>query len=368
MTIPNDIEQSRPKPLPQNRSTKARRPIEKYAKGSDGENDDDSSNDTNCRQYDNTDLEYGQFSDGDTVGDEEPSRGYASLELEGSDEVEQPAEHVGRKRKLPRMSDSDSDSFADRATSAQVKASGELGHTALPDDACGNRYLELLDSLAENLQCIRKHRMSTFGKDGTSYFELECLLQDGAWYWIAEFDIQRYVPSAVGTLWGCGPEDWVAPKTGEKETGRQVWRRPLATDVDGVPDGLIIMGRKISPSGRTQFLMQKIGYPGQQPTWYQEDKIKKDWPYEYERYLSNGAKYRETMNEKEPQLVAIVGHRLNGEKGIRKQIQLSCQWTNGTETWEVEDDVQRKYNAAVLTYWQSDPKARSSCNVPDRRL
>ena len=159
----------------------------------------------------------------------------------------------------------------------------------------------------------------------------------------------------------------MAPKAGEKETGREAWKRPLATDVDGVPDGAFIMDRKIARSGRTQFLMQKIGYPATQPIWYQEERVKKDWPYEYEKCPLKGAEYSKSMEEKVPQLVAVVGHRLNGEEGIRKRIQLSCQWTNNTETWEIEDEVQRKYNAAVQTYWQSDPKARTSCNAPDQR-
>ncbi|TQV90508.1 hypothetical protein IF1G_10831 [Cordyceps javanica] len=31
-----------------------------------------------------------------------------------------------------------------------------------------------------------------------------------AQYCIAESDVQRSVPSAVSTFWGCGPEDWIA--------------------------------------------------------------------------------------------------------------------------------------------------------------
>ena len=189
MVIPNHLEQSTADPIPQKRLTKARRFIDKYNEGSDSENGDNSGNDTNGRQYDTAGPERGQFFEPDTVGDEKSFRNYASAELEGSDGVEQPADHDGRKRKLPENSDSGSDSFAEVAASAQIKASDELGHTALADNVCVNRYSELLASLAENLQCIRKYRTSAFYKNGHSHFELECLMRDGQWCWIAEVDI-----------------------------------------------------------------------------------------------------------------------------------------------------------------------------------
>ena len=164
MVILSHLEQSTAEPIPQKRLTKARRLIDKYNEGSDSEDGDNSGNDTNGRQYDTAGPECGQFFERDTVGGEKPFRNNASAEFEGSDGVEQPAKHNGRKRKLPEISDSDSDSFADVAASAQIKASDELGHTALADNACVNRYSEPSASLAENLQCIRKYRTSTFGR------------------------------------------------------------------------------------------------------------------------------------------------------------------------------------------------------------
>ena len=143
---------------------------------------------------------------------------------------------------------------------------------------------------------------------------------------------------------------------------------PLATDSDGVPDGLLIVGCKTSRSGQTEFSMQKVGYPAIQPTWHDEDTVKERWPREYERHQLNHADFCELMDGEESQLVAIVGHRLNGERSARKRIQLSCQWENNTETWRAEDEVQRKHNAAVLTYWQSDTKARRFCKVSDHWL
>ncbi|KJZ68891.1 hypothetical protein HIM_11713 [Hirsutella minnesotensis 3608] len=323
--------------------------------------------DTNSRQHDNADPGLGHFHEGDiTVNEEQQSEDSASPESEGSRGSERLARQAGRKRKVPNGGQSDNDGIANLDIPAQLKAPDEPDHTIL---AGGNNYLGLsIASLPEDLQCIRTYRTSAFDKDEKPCFELQCLMRDGQWYWIAESNVQRSVPSAVGTFWGCGPEDWVAPETGGRETGREVWKRPLATDGDGVPDALLIMGRKTSQSGQTEFLMQKVGYPATQPTWHDEEGVKEKWIYEYETYRSNHAEDRDLTDGEEPQLVAIVGHRLNGESGPQKRIQLSCQWANGTETWEDEDEVQRKYNAAVLTYWQSDPKARPSCKVPDQRL
>ncbi|KGQ02656.1 hypothetical protein BBAD15_g12132 [Beauveria bassiana D1-5] len=249
------------------------------------------------------------------------------------------------------------------------KPSDELKHTTLADSACGNNYPgQSLASLLADLQCIREYRKSASEKGGTPYFELECLAKDGQWYWIGESDIQRSVPSAVGTFWGCGPAEWKAPETGEGETGREVWKRPLATDGDGVPDAPLIMGRKTSRSGQTKYLMQKVGYPAAQSAWQDGETVKEKYTHEYERYQLNHTDCPERTDGEERQLSAIVGHRLNDEKGSQRRIQFSCQWTNDTETWEDEHEVQKKYNAAVLTYWHSDLKARRSCKVPDRRL
>ncbi|KAJ6436212.1 hypothetical protein O9K51_11274 [Purpureocillium lavendulum] len=222
-------------------------------------------------------------------------------------------------------------------------------------------------SLLEDLQSIKDYRRCALNKTDEPYFELECLMRDGQWYWIAESDVQRSVPSAVGTFWGCGPEDWVAPEAG-RETEREVWKRPLATDDDGVPDAILIVGRKPCPNGHTGFLMQKVGYPTR-PVWH-DAKRASEWKHEYDRYRSYQSGYTDLYNARDegPHLVALVGHRLNGESGPRKRVQFSCQWTNGTESWEYEDKIQTEFNAAALTYWQSDLKARGACNVPDKPL
>lgn len=125
---------------------------------------------------------------------------------------------------------SDNDSIANSGVPAQIKAANELDHTTLAGSACSNNYPgQSIASLLVDLQCIRECRTSAFGKCDTPYFELKCLGKDGQWYWIAESDVQRSVPSAVGTFWGCGPEDWKAPETKGGETGREVWKRRLAT-------------------------------------------------------------------------------------------------------------------------------------------
>jgi hypothetical protein len=348
--------------------------VDSYDSDSADSNGGNDSNDSgvvaNGQQHDNVEPRLGQSHNDDTAMNEEDlSKDSATPDVEDSHGSEQPAFQAGREGIVPNGGHYDNDSITDSDIPAQFEASDELYHTTLAGSAFGDNYAgRSLASILVNLQCIREYRTSALGKGGTPYFELECLGQDGQWYWIAEFDIQRSVPSAVGTFWGCGPKDWIAPETGGRETGREVWKRPLATDGDGVPDAILIMGRKTSRSGQTVFLMQKVGYPANQPTWHDENTVKEKWTHEHERYQLSHTDYPEQMDGEEPQLVAIVGHRLHGEKGFQKRIQLSCQWTNGTETWEAEDEMQRKYNAAVLTYWQSDSKARRLCKVPDQRL
>lgn len=273
------------------------------------------------------------------------------------------------KRGVPSDAEPGDGSTGETSALARVESTDEQDDAIFDGDSLGDKYRGLLISgLRTNLQCVRNYRTAILGKGDAPYFELECLMQDGQWYWVAESDVQWSVPSAVGTFWGCGPEDWVAPAVGEKETGRQVWKRPLETDVDGVPDEFLIIGRETSRSGQTGFLMQKVGYPAAQPIWLDENTVKESWTHAYENHRSNYARDRDIPFREGAWLSAIVDHRLNVESSRRKRIQLSCQWTNGTETWESEDEVQRIYNAAVLTYWQSDPKARARCNIPDQRL
>jgi hypothetical protein len=345
--------------------------VDSYDSDSSASNDgNDCGIDTKVRQHDSADPRPGQSREGDAaVNEEHPSKDSASPELEDSPARDGFAQQAGRTRMEPNGGHSENDSIADPDVPAHIKASDELDHKTLAGSACGNNYSgQSLASLLAHLQCIREYRTSAFHKGGTPYFELECLGQDGHWYWIAESDIQRSVPSAVGTFWGCGPEDWIAPETERRETGREAWKRPLAADGDGVPDALLIMGRKTSRSGQTEFLMQTVGYPATEPEWQDEETVKAKCTHEYERYRLNQTDYPDLMDGEETQLSAIVGHRLNGEKGRQKGIQLSCQWTNNRETWEAEAEVQKKYNAAVLTYWQSDSKARRSCKVPDQCL
>ena len=351
-------------------TTKSRLLLEVYD-SEDSECDDGSDSEVESpEQPDKANLNTSQSQKCGSTNQEQPFKGPDSLETEDPRGSEPPGSQAGIKRKVPSGGYSDRDIAADLdEPSRKTKASNKPDQTALAGSACDNNYSgPSLVKLPEHLQCIREYRTSACGKDGMLHFELECLMQDGQWYWIAESDVQRSVPSAVGTFWGCGPEDWIAPKPGEKETGRAYWKRPLATDDDGVPDALVISGRKTTKSGQTQFPMQKVGYPTTPPTWHDEDTVKDEWTQEYERYQLHHANYRDLMNGEEPRFVAVVGHRLNGENGSKKGIQFSCQWTNGTESWEPEDDVQRKYNAAALTYWQSDAKARRACKVPDRRL
>ncbi|OAA71130.1 Chromo domain protein [Akanthomyces lecanii RCEF 1005] len=287
----------------------------------------------------------------------------SALELEDSRGSVELACQLGMKRVAPNGDNSDDGSNAEVNAASRIKLSKESDHTTLADGSY-NKYCGLL----AGLQGIRAYQTSSSDNGGTPYFELECLGQDGQWCWIAESEIQRSVPSAVGTFWGCGPEDWSPPETAEGEIGREVWKRPLPTDGDGVPDALLIMGRKTSRSGQTKYLMQKVGYPAAKPVWTNEEIVNEKYTHEYKLYCSNHTVCSELTEGKERQLSAIVGHRLNGEKGSQKGIQFSCQWTNDTETWEAEDKVQKRYNAAVLTYWRSDPKARPSCKVPERRL
>lgn len=318
--------------------------------------------DTSGQQHDNAEP---TPREGDaTVNVERQSKDSVSPELEDSRGSEGLASQTGKKRRAPSGDHSDDGSNSDSDVACQIKLSNEPA-----DGPCSNnRPGQSAAGVLAGLQCVKEYRTPSLDKGGTPYFELECLGQDGQWYWIAESDIQRSVPSAVGTFWGCGPEDWRPPETEEGETGREVWKRPLATEGDGVPDALLIMGRKTSRSGQTKYLTQKVGYPAAQPVWNDETTVKEQCAHEYEIYRLHHTDRPELTDKEERQLSAIVGHRLNGEKGSQKGIQFSCQWTSGTETWEAEDQVQRKYNAAVLTYWQSDPKARRSCKVPDRRL
>ncbi|KGQ07748.1 hypothetical protein BBAD15_g6924 [Beauveria bassiana D1-5] len=363
--------QSSVTPRPNERPTKARLLVDCYdSDGSDCNDGSDSGIDTNGRQSDNANPRPGRSHEGETTANvEHSSEDCVSPELEDSNGSEGPAWQAGRTHIVSNGGHSDNDSIANSGIPAQIKASNERDHTTLAGSACSNNYPgQSIASLLVDLQCIREYRTSASDKCDTPYFELECLGQDGQWYWIAESDVQRSVPSAVGTFWGCGPEDWIAPETKGGETGREVWKRPLATDGDGVPDALLIMGRKASRSGQIEYLIQKVGYPASQPTWHDEETVKERYTHEHERYRLNHTDYPELMDGEEPQLSAIVGHRLNGERGSQKRIQLSCHWTNETETWEAEDEVQKKYNAAVLTYWQSDLKARHSCKVPNRRL
>ena len=58
-------------------------------------------------------------------------------------------------------------------------------------------------------------------------------------------------------------------------------------------------------------------------------------------YCLHHTDYPELTDKEERQLSAIVGHRLNSEKGSQKGTQFPCQWTNDTETWEAEDQVQK---------------------------
>ncbi|KJZ68371.1 hypothetical protein HIM_12238 [Hirsutella minnesotensis 3608] len=374
MAITDGTDQSTvsPGPPPYDRPTKV--PLLKGSDGSDGSGSDgsDSAIDTNGRQHDNPDpFGPGHFHERDTpVNEEQLSEDLAPTESEGSHGSNSHVLQARRKCKVPDDGQSGNDSIADTDMPAQHKVPDETDQTTLAGGARGNDHsgVSLASSLPDDLQCVRDYRKSAFNKGDMPYFEFHCLMRDGQWYWIAESDIQRSVPSAVGTFWGCGPEDWVAPETGGREPEREVWKRPLATDDDGVPEAFLIMCRKTSQSGHTGFLVQKVGYPAAQPTWHDEKWAKEKCIYEYERYQSYQADYRDLRDGEEPQLVAIVGHRLNGESGSQKRIQLSCQWTNDTETWEIEDEIQRKYNAAVLTYWQSDAKARRACKVPDKRL
>ncbi|PWI64973.1 hypothetical protein PCL_08424 [Purpureocillium lilacinum] len=253
--------------------------------------------------------------------------------------------------------------------SAHLKPHAEVDHELLLSSAHEKCYTAAPGtSLLEDLQSIKDYRRRALNETDQPYFELECLMRDGQWYWIAESAVQHSVPSAVGTFWGCGPEDWVAPETG-RETDREVWKRPLATDDDGVPDSFLIVGRKPCPNGHIGFLMQRVGYRGTRPIWH-DAKRARAWKQEHDRYRSYQSGHTDLYKSRDggSHLVALVGHRLNGQSGPRKGIQFSCQWTSGTETWEDEDKIQKDFNAAVLTYWQSDLKARRACKVPDRPL
>ena len=253
--------------------------------------------------------------------------------------------------------------------SAHLKPHAEVDHELLLSSAHEKCYTAAPGtSLLEDLQRIKDYRRCALNETDQPYFELQCLMRDGQWYWIAESAVQHSVPSAVGTFWGCGPADWVAPEGG-RETDREVWKRPLATDDDGVPDSFLIVGRKPCPNGHIGFLMQRVGYPGTRSVWH-DAKRARAWEQEHDRYRSYQSGHTDLYKSRGggPHLVALVGHRLNGQSGPRKGIQFSCQWTNGTETWEDEDKIQKEFNAAVLTYWQSDLKARRACKVPDKPL
>ncbi|KAK4073592.1 hypothetical protein Purlil1_12980 [Purpureocillium lilacinum] len=137
----------------------------------------------------------------------------------------------------------------------------------------------------------------------------------------------------------------------------------------GRVEPLLIIGCKTARNGQDKFLLQKVGYPSAQPIWRDEDSVKGRWPHKFGQFNRiSRAGHRARQNSNEPRLVAIVGHRLKGKDGTQKRIQLSCQWTNDTESWEDEYDVQSKYNPAVLTDRPSDPKVRRSYNVPKQRL
>ena len=304
----------------------------------------------------------------DNVNGEPPSNNYTLTETNESARDENIAQKPCKKRKISSSDHSgDSDTVA---TPAQIKMSYQTDCTTSSQDSImlEQIFLVIHERLGKDLQCVGDYRFSTSDEDGKPYFELNCLMPNGQWYWFAESEVQRCVPSAVGTFWGCGSANWIAPESGGKDGSQEIWKRPRATDDDGVPDQFIITCVRTCKNGQKELLIQKIGYPIVQETWYDEDAVAEKWPGEYGSYRSAYARHHERANDEEPQLIAVVGHRLNGEKGSKKGIQLSCQWADDSETWEYEDKIQRKYNAAVLTYWHSDLDARRVFKVPDQPL
>lgn len=168
--------------------------------------------------------------------------------------------------------------------------------------------------------------------------------------------VQRVSNAAVCTYWGYGPEEW---------------RRPGPESVP--PEPLKVLAyREVDE----KLLLQLVGYPASRCRWIFAVEVKERWSAFYERWcIDQQASWPQTNADpmtpgagERGDLQTIVGHRLEvDDDDGNSEFQLSCQWALGPESWEYEEDIQRVYNAAVLTYWSSEPEAREG-KVPDRYL
>ncbi|KAM3516724.1 hypothetical protein MY4038_010357 [Beauveria bassiana] len=197
------------------------------------------------------------------------------------------------------------------------------------------------------------------------HIQLCCHLKDGTDVWLRESTVQKASNAAVCTYWGCGP--------GEE------WKRPGTESVLGSisPEPLKLMAYR---KNAAEVRLQMVGSPASQEQWMSVEDVKAQWPTFYEEncaHAPSSPSAQTTMHiqgpgSEERDLQTIVGHRLQeDDEGGGSQFQLSCQWDSGPETWEDEVKIQSVWNAAVLTYWNSEPGLRTlqaEGKVPHRYL
>ncbi|KAM4062403.1 hypothetical protein HRG_011180 [Hirsutella rhossiliensis] len=216
--------------------------------------------------------------------------------------------------------------FSDEPLTRGAKGTPDQGSN-VSDGSTEHSKLQI-DDLNENLQYIKSHRKPEVNEEVTPYFELYCLLRDSKSYWIRESVVQRAASAAVCTYWGCGGEGWKLYDRPKKEVGRELWKRPLATDEDGVPHAILVVGHDLRDDGQSKFLVQNVGYPASRAKWYVERTVRSRWRSECDDYHLRDTEYYSPTDKAGPKLDTIVGHRVyrSGKNSSLRSFQLSCQW------------------------------------------
>lgn len=239
-----------------------------------------------------------------------------------------------------------------------------LRHTRSTSATKRQRRKRPRDPDLSKLQCIKDDKIIGIGDD--RHIQLHCYFKDNTNAWLRESTVQEASNAAVCTYWGCGPgEEWKRPGGGS-----------ALESIPPVPLKVVAY-RKLDTEAR----LQMVGSPASQEQWMSVEDVKAQWPAFYERCClkpqvssaQTTAKRMMPESGERGDLQTIVGHRLKeDDKDGDSKFQLSCQWASGPETWEYEEDIQASYNAAVLTYWNSEPELRkrqaTEGKVSDRYL
>ncbi|KAK7219208.1 hypothetical protein V2G26_007211 [Clonostachys chloroleuca] len=157
-------------------------------------------------------------------------------------------------------------------------------------------------------------------------------LENGERFWVPEKTLQSRYNAAVCTYWGCGPGSW---KRKELEGRDQNLEARILSELEVKPNG----DRRV----------QILGYPISRAIILPK---KKKATYPDAPPIKLPSRQGQTGKER---LETIVGDKEENGKRL-----FSCQWDNGTESWEELHDVPDY--TALNTYLASDENLCRRCN------